>query len=139
MRRIVLTAVLIGVVAAAGVPAHAAKGGGKGRNGDTPAASATIAVDQIAPRYGDVVTFTVGTESVREALSVWLRCDQDGSTVFHFVGLAGDRFPLGGPGVSSPWAGGPATCVADLYYYTMKGQTQTSLVTLASTTFDVAG
>jgi hypothetical protein len=139
MRKIVLTVVLIGLVAAAGVPAFAAKGGGKGKNGDPAAASATIALDQTPPHYGDVVTFTVAAGSVREDLSVWLHCDQGGSTVFQFVGLAADRFPLGGPGVSSPWAGGPATCVADLYYYTLRGQTQTSLVTLASTTFDVAG
>jgi hypothetical protein len=137
MRKIALMLLVVGVLAAATVPALAARGG-KGKPSPVEAVAATITLDQTDPHYGDVVSFTASHEPIRQAVSIWLHCNQSGTAVYQHVGLASDSVPLGGAGVSSGWASGAASCVAELYYYVTKGQTQTELVMLASTSFDVA-
>ena len=138
-KKIALALLIVGCLAVASIPAHAAKGGsGKGKGGVTPYVGGGLVLNQSDPHYGDSVSFSSSYPSVRETVSIWVHCSQNGEMVYQFSGPDDGQFPLGGAGTSSAWTGGAATCGADLYYYTTQGQTQTSLVTLGTTSFEVA-
>jgi len=139
--KVIFTALLITSVMALMIPAHAGKGGsgGGGKGGSTSAATGTITVDQNNLHYGDSATFTTSASGTGNAtLRIALMCSQNGSVVYMLSGSAGSSFPLGGAGTSSGWSGGEAYCDASLFYYTYQGQTQTGVVTLGDTGFEVA-
>jgi hypothetical protein len=90
------------------------------------------------PRLGDSVTFTVifPDSLSKYPMGIQMVCYQGTTLVFVTAAAYDHAIVLGG--TSSPWAlnGGPATCHADLIYWSPNGQ---KLNFLASTDFDVAG
>ena len=150
MKRIILTlaaalaAILIVLAVSATRPAHAGK----------PVASGTIVLDQAAPALGDWVTFTTTTANLGgQNPRVEIDCYQavpfdyswpDGSVhtqtdplVFASAAPANDAQLLGGGGSVWLYHGGPAECVATLYYWDFH-PVQT-FVPLASISFSAGG
>jgi hypothetical protein len=133
---------VLGCAALGSGSALAAKGGVKGTN--VTSAAPSITLNEADPHFGDIVTFTVTYPEMRYTPIVRVLCRQDGEIVHQYA-----QWNDGG----SPWlpsfalwdsiwaanGGGPADCVADLYYYTWKGQTETGIVYLAHTEFVAAG
>ncbi|HSX47633.1 MAG TPA: hypothetical protein VLF63_02560 [Patescibacteria group bacterium] len=109
----------------------------------TPSSSGTITLKQTNPTYGSTVqlisTFT-GIPSKSHA-EVSLECLQSSKVVY----LVAQADPNGGNSdspwttnytlTSANWPSGSANCVADLYYYTLKGNVQSGSVKLATTSF----
>lgn len=91
------------------------------------------------PTLGDYVTFTVTIpDSLRsDFVFVQVLCYQGPihSLTFAASGPPDTEFLLGG--TNSPWlsSGGPASCNADLFYWTRGGK----YTVIASTDFEVAG
>jgi len=137
-----LLASLVLVVAVAAGPVLADKGG-KPHTADSTTSSITI--NEHNPYlFGEAVSFTVTYPSMNEDPRVRVLCFQNGEMVY--------QYSQGTEGVeswvpafilwSATWAangGGAADCVADLYYFTWQGHTQTSVVYLAHTAFAVTG
>ena len=77
----------------------------------------------IWPRLGDGVAFatTYPKQLDKYGVGVHLSCFQNGSLVYSETQPNTATFTLGG--TSSPWrtTGGPAYCVADLYYWNSQG------------------
>lgn len=94
----------------------------------------SVAIEQSDPKLGDAVTFAVEYPDGIVGASIQISAYQDGALVFGTAGLADRSLLLGG--TSSPWLerGGPAHCVATLYWW-KHGR----FTTLASTEFDAAG
>lgn len=99
----------------------------------------TIVLDQASSSLGDTVTFTTTTSGLKgnQAPRIQVMCYQGTDLVYGEAGPASQGFLLGGAG--SVWLtnGGPAHCVATLYYWGFH-PTQT-FVPLASTEFDAGG
>ena len=104
-----------------------------------PAAAPTIALHPSSDvRLGGWVLFEVEAAKQqfdRYRLSVQVLCYQEGHVVF--AGSMRPEYAMLLGGYVSPWleSGGPAICVADLYYWTHANK----LVVLATTDFDAAG
>jgi hypothetical protein len=90
------------------------------------------------PSLGSWVTFTtVVPTSVRNPrLEVF--CYQNGELVYGAGGATTDALQLGGGGSLWLSAGGAASCVANLVYFTWK-RGEPAIVYLATTSFDAAG
>ena len=105
---------------------------------NTPALAAPTSSTSTWPKIGDWVNFTsIFPDSLnRYSMSIQVLCYQNGLLVFATAGRYDHSFLLGG--TTSPWLtnGGPATCNADLYYWSTNG---TKFNIVASTQFDVAG
>jgi len=135
LKRIAFGASLVAALALAGT-ALAGKGATKSSWISDPvvvSSSDPSATEASAPRYGDVVTFTVSTNQTSNPF-VNVRCYQNGTLVLSgwsafFDGGLGDRtFGL----ASAAWRSGPADCTADLDMYS-NGKWKV----LASTSFHV--
>lgn len=111
-----------------------------------PAQSGTIVLDQPSPSLGDTVTFTTttsglkGNQTPRIYLAAFQALDGDmvvDDLVFGMSRDATEGFKLGAD--TSAWLsnGGPAHCVAQLYYWDWH-PVQT-FVPLATVEFDAAG
>ena len=91
------------------------------------------------PALGDYVTFSATYPKQLESKGVRIQvmCYQNGDLVFGMAGAHDYDFLLGG--AMSNWYlnGGPASCVADLYYWSYNGGQKFNW--LASTNFDAAG
>ncbi len=91
------------------------------------------------PRLGDYVTFTVSFPKTLSHYGVRIQvlCYQDGTLVYGMADAYDHAFQLGGG--SSAWLdnGLPASCHADLYYWSYNGGQKFNL--LASTEFDALG
>ena len=107
----------------------------------TPVAAFTAAGDAaIWPAIGDSVTFTVTFPKTAEKYGprIQVMCYQNGTLVYGEAGPYYHAFLLGG--ASSDWLNhspGPATCVADLYYWSYQGGQKFNW--LASVQFDAGG
>lgn len=107
----------------------------------TQVAAFTAAGDAaIWPSIGDSVTFTVTFSKTVEKYGprIQVMCYQNGALVYGEAGPYYQAFLLGGG--SSPWLNhspGPATCVADLYYWSYQGGQKFNW--LASVQFDAGG
>jgi len=107
----------------------------------TQVAAFTAAGDAaIYPSLGDSVTFTVAFPKAVEKFGprVQIMCYQNGTLVYGEAGPYYQAFLLGSG--SSPWLNhspGPATCVADLYYWSYQGGQKFNW--LASVEFDAGG
>ncbi len=66
-----------------------------------------------------------------------MKCYQTDVWVYQLQEPLSYDFPLGGPGVSSPWTGGAAFCTAELFYFTYTGHTESGTVYVANTSFNV--
>ena len=92
----------------------------------------------IWPSLGDAVTFTVTFPSTVKDPRIQVLCYQNGTLVYGEAGPYDQAFLLGGS--SSAWLNtspGPASCVADLYYWSYRGGQKFNW--LASTEFTVGG
>ena len=90
------------------------------------------------PSLGSTVTFSVGYPSNVNNPRVEVLCSQAGELVFGMAGAPNEEFQLGGGGSIWKDRGGPADCVANLYFFSWKRNTPTS-TTLASTSFSAGG
>jgi len=132
-------AVLGSLVAALCVLAAPALGKG------TPHADSSITLNQggtslaqTAPHLGGTVSFTAVYPGNVKTPRVEVLCYQNGALVYGEAGSPTDTFQLGGGGSLWLTAGGSASCVANLYYFTWNaGQPGTTY--LATTSFDAAG
>jgi hypothetical protein len=106
---------------------------------NTPTQVASSGTTAWEPKLGDYVTFTVSYPKTLDHYGVRIQvlCYQDGNLGFAMAGPYDYSFLLGG--AMSQWylTGGPATCHADLYYWSYNGGQKFNL--LASTDFDAAG
>jgi hypothetical protein len=142
-RFLVLAAILLGVAALSVTPGLAAKGG-NGRSPDPASITSSITLNEADPHFGGTVTFTVTYPDMRYTPLVRVLCFQNGEIVYQYAQWSDGASPWV-PSFTlwdSIWAangGGPANCVADLYYYTWKGQIETGIVYLAHTEFVAAG
>ena len=125
MRMILLAGVLVAAVTVSAAP--------------KPTTPSTIALHPSSDvRLGGWVLFEVEAAKQqfdRYRLSVQVLCYQEGHVVF--AGSMRPEYAMLLGGYVSPWleSGGPAICVADLYYWTHSNK----LVVLATTDFDAAG
>jgi hypothetical protein len=138
MRRHTLHATLVAgfaVVLLAAAPGYA----GKGKPGGSTALSASIVLNESAPRLGGTVTFTSSSPSNVKNPRVAVRCWYDGTMGYAEAGSADQGFLLGGG--MSDWLmhGGPANCTAELFYIEWNGNNQQVFHTLATTAFWAAG
>ena len=135
-------AVLGSLVAALCVLAAPALGKG------TPHADSSITLNQggtslaqTAPRLGSTVSFTAAYPTSIKNPRVEVLCYQNGDLVYGEAGAPTDTFLLGGnPDRGSIWRTtlGPASCVANLYYFTWKAG-EPAATYLATTSFEAAG
>lgn len=147
MRRIALVPGIVAIVTVLGFSAGPAMAK-PGSPSPTPASlvvSTTSGGSTAAPAYGGSVGMTATFSSMKEVPEVSLNCTSNGVNVYS----NGQE----GSGGTSPWnlgfalwsqtwqdaGGGPASCVAQLYYFTWQGKSETGVVYLASTTFTAAG
>ena len=92
------------------------------------------------PALGSHVTFTTVVPTNVRNPRVEVLCYQNGELVYGEAGAPADTFLLGGnPDRGSIWrtTGGPASCVANLYFFTWKAN-QPAATYLATTSFDAA-
>ena len=133
-RYLALTGVLAVALVAAAVPAF-----GKGKPGDPSIAlNAPSGAAGVQPALGGYVTFATVIPGNVQNPRVEVLCYQNNALVYGEAGSPDWAFLLGGG--ASLWltAGGPASCVANLYYFTWNaGQPATTY--LATTSFDAAG
>jgi len=106
---------------------------------NTPTPVSSSSVTPWEPKLGDYVTFTVAYPKTLDHFGVRIQvlCYQDGNLGFAMAGPADYAFLLGGS--MSQWylSDGPATCHADLYYWSYNGGQKFNL--LASTEFTAQG
>jgi len=94
-------------------------------------------VAQSSPSLGSWVTFTTVIPTNVNNPRVEVLCYQNGALVYGEGGSPTDAFLLGGGGSLWLSAGGAASCVANLYYFTWKAG-KPATVYLATTSFDAA-
>ena len=144
-RKVRLAMLGIVMLAAFAIPVSslAGRGGGSndaawiGLNGVTDSSGARLDGEG-RPNLGDYVTFsTIVPKNVNNP-RIEVLCYQDGQLTFGMAGAIDYAFQLGGGG--SPWkdGGGPAECVANLYYFSWKANTPTA-PQLATTSFSAGG
>jgi hypothetical protein len=102
-------------------------------------ASGSIALDQNSPALGTTVTFTTSVSGLPGWATprIQIICEQDGAIVYGEAGPASQGFLLGGAGSEWLRAGGPASCVATLYYWQF--HPRQVFHPLASLSFEAAG
>jgi hypothetical protein len=139
MRKLLLTAALVGLVAVVPGPAVA---GGKGSTvtGSIELASGSrVASDgSTSPRYGQSVAFATTVEgrlASKSKVYVTVVCVQDGRVVYQWSADPGFTFPLQDQ-AGLEWNGGGASCSATLIYRIDRRE---DIITwLDQTSFDVA-
>jgi hypothetical protein len=136
-RRIAMFAVVAAVAALAAVPAAiAGKGGGKTDPSITLNQATGFAATQ--PSLGSYVTFSTVYPTSVQTPRVEVLCSQNGALMYGEAGSPDWAFLLGGGASLWKAAGGPASCVANLYYFSWKAG-QPTTVYLATTKFDATG
>lgn len=90
------------------------------------------------PALGTTVTFSVGYPTNVNNPRIEVLCYQSGELVFGMAGAIDYEFLLGGGGSIWKDRGGPADCVANLYYFSWKRNTPTA-PQLATTSFSAGG
>jgi hypothetical protein len=103
---------------------------------------ASIVLATPNPALGVSVSFTSAPTDLsgppKSQPRIQVMAYQDGVLVYGEAGPASQSFLLGGAGSAWLTNGGPAHCVADLFFWSYKGGQQTFEL-LASTEFDAAG
>jgi hypothetical protein len=135
IRRLVITGILAAALTVAAAPALA-----KG----SPHSDASITLNQGSgasqslPQLGSYVTFNTVVPTNVKTPRVEVLCYQNGALVYGEAGSPDWAFLLGGGGSLWLSAGGSASCVANLYYFTWNGGTPGTTY-LATTSFAAAG
>jgi hypothetical protein len=137
MKKLLVTAGIVGVVAVIAGPAIAG-----GRGGGVTGTIELSSPDRLAgdgwPRYGDAVGFATtvqGRLASNSRVYVTVVCLQDGRAVYQSSADPGSTFTLQDqPGLE--WNGGPASCSATLIYRIDRREDIISW--LDQTTFEVA-
>lgn len=106
--------------------------------------SGTISLNESNVALGDTVTFTTSFDGKLKNPRIEVLCYQNSVLVYGEGGSAYDTFLLGGGGSLWKDSGGPADCVANLYYFKVgthewNGSGQQETVYLATTSFSAAG
>ncbi len=122
----------------------AAKGDGNGNGPHAASTTPSIALVETGPHFGGVVSLAMSYPAMRSTPLVRVLCFQGDQTVYQYSQWGGGSDPWVPSFTlwSDTWdsnGGGPADCVADLYYFTYQGQTQTGVVYLAHTEFTASG
>ena len=126
------------LVAVAAIPALA--GAALAASKNTPTTPSSITLNQAQPALGMTITFSVVYPTNIKDPRIEVMCYQNGTMVWASSAPVGSGFLLGGS--SSPWisnGGGPASCVANLYYYVWNGNNSQYYHLLATTSFSAAG
>jgi hypothetical protein len=128
-----LTAVVTLATLGVGLTGAAAFAGPNNTSG-----ASSISVATANPAFGQLVGFNVVDPPTKSSQEISVSCSQNGQNVYLGVNTystpASAQFTLW----SQQWAdagGTAANCVAQLFYYTWKGHTETGLVVEASTSF----
>ena len=84
-----------------------------------PTPSGSLVLDQVAPSLGTYVTFTWTVSNLPGWATprIQIICSQDDVIVYVVAGPAWQPFLLGGGSSPRLTNGGPAACVATLYYW----------------------
>jgi hypothetical protein len=90
------------------------------------------------PSLGSTVAFDAGYPKTVKSPRIAVKCYQDGALAYAEARTVDGSFVLGGAGSDWLRSGGAASCTADLFYFTYKGNVQT-YHWLASTDFAAAG
>ena len=111
----------------------------------TPTTS-TITLNESNPKRGDTISLIL-TSGIKPAGNITVNtrvlCFQSEKIIYQYaqwlpkgtdVNSWLPKFTL----TDALWTSGSASCIADLYYYTWKGQVETGIVYLAHTTFNVS-
>ena len=101
----------------------------------------SIALNETDVALGDAITFTTTVANNVRNPRIEVLAYQDGVLVYGEAGGTDDTFVLGGNvDGGSIWrnVGGPATCIANLYYFTHKANTP-GVVYLAADGFEAGG
>jgi len=132
--------VTAGLMAGAAAPAPAAKTGGGSTSASITLITPSSSLGGTYPSFGGTVSFAITYPAMKWIPEVSVSCSQNGQEVY-----LGVETPSGSSSWtpeftlwSQPWAnngGGPAECVANLYYYTWQGKAETGVVYLARTSF----
>lgn len=101
--------------------------------------TSSLSLTNADPNFGGTVAFNVTYPAMRWTPELSVACSQNGQTVYLDVHVQDGtttwtQFLLW----SQTWAnngGGSASCVANLYYYTWQGKTETGVVVEAQTSF----
>ena len=122
---------------------HGGSGGGGSNGGGSSVAGPSITVNQSNPALGTSVTFTVDSPTNVKIPRVEVLCYQNDANgtpalVYGEAGSPDQAFLLGGGGSLWLTAGGAASCVANLYYFTWNAGTPATTY-LATTSFNAAG
>lgn len=139
LRALIGTALVGGTLFAAG-----AGGPSMALTGAKPSQGPATLTMQSAPTFGGALTLSATYAPMKWTAQESVSCSQGGSQVYLAVQTA--------PSAAQPWVStftmwsqtwvnagsGPATCTAQLYYYTWQGKTETSLVLLSTTTFSTS-
>jgi len=133
-RHLAVTGLLAVALVAAAVPAF-----GKGKPGDPSISlNAPYGASGVQPALGDYVTFTTVIPGNIQTPRVEVLCYQNGVLGYGEAGSPDWAFQLGGGASLWKTAGGPASCVANLYYFSWKAG-QPTTVYLATTSFNATG
>jgi len=129
MKRLIALATAAFVVGVLALPAQAVK----------PTVTPSIVLATADPHLGGIIDFATVAPKVpgNTVVRIQVICYQDGALVYGEAYNVGTPFLLGGGW--SRWLenGGPASCTADLYYWSYSGSQVFNL--LASTSFAAAG
>ena len=142
MRKLLVTAAILGLVAIIAGPATAGhwkgKGGGSSVTGTIELGSTARLTADAGPRYGESVRFDTTVEgrlASNSKVYVTVVCLQDGRAVYQWSADPGFTFPLQDQ-AGLEWNGGGASCSATLIYRIDRRE---DIITwLDQTTFEVA-
>jgi hypothetical protein len=136
MKKLLVTAVLVGLVAVIAGPATAR--GGSSVTGTIALSSTSRLAAGAGPRYGENVRFDTtvdGRLASNSKVYVTVVCSQDGRVVYQWSADPGFTFPLQDQ-AGLEWNGGAAACSATLIYRIYKKE---DVITwLDQTAFDVS-
>lgn len=122
--------VVVGLMAGS---VFAAKGGGQSGSWIELVQGSGFAAS-VQPTLGSTVSFSTGYPNNVQNPRIEVLCYQNGSLVYGEAGGVADSFLLGGGGSIWLSGGGPADCVANLFYFGQHAGSQTYNV-LATTSF----
>src|SRR5262245_64712391 len=134
-------AILLSLAVCVGVGASSASAGKVTPSISLSSVSTGVGALTTQPALGSWVTFTTVIPTNIRNPRVEVLCYQDGGLVYGEAGDPSHAFELGGnPDNGSIWrtTGGPASCVANIYYFTWKAG-EPAAVYLATTSFDAVG